>query len=202
MELKNPNHPRKGSTIKVEPIREKRQIKKIKKFLLRKSLRDYAIFTLGINSALRASDLLRIKADKVRHLKQGEHFEIIEKKTKKLRNVTLNGASYKAIQLYLENYPLPKGKDILLFPSNAGENQILQVPTLNNKVKAWCGYADCKGNYGSHTLRKTFGYHQRVTFDIDIPTLMTAFNHSNQKQTLTYLGIQESDLHEVFMNEI
>lgn len=36
----------------------------------------------------------------------------------------------------------------------------LKVPTLNNLVKDWCSQANLKGNYGSHTLRKTWGYMQ------------------------------------------
>jgi hypothetical protein len=59
-----------------------------------------------------------------------------------------------------------------------------------------------KGNYGSHTLRKTFGYHQRVTFGVDLPRLMVVFNHSTQKQTLDYLCIQPKEIKDVYENEL
>lgn len=55
----NPNHPKKGSTIKVDPIRKLKDIKAIKKLLANKP-RDLALFTIGINTNLRASDLLRL----------------------------------------------------------------------------------------------------------------------------------------------
>ncbi len=57
--IKNPNHPEKGSSIKVEPIRELRDIRSIKK-LLADNPRNLCLFTLGINTNLRASDLLSI----------------------------------------------------------------------------------------------------------------------------------------------
>jgi hypothetical protein len=65
---KNPNHPPKGSTIRVDPIRKLKDIKAIKK-LLHDKPRDLCLFTMGINTNLRASDLLRITAGMVRHLK-------------------------------------------------------------------------------------------------------------------------------------
>jgi hypothetical protein len=50
--------------------------------LIKKVLADrpqnLAIFTLGINTNLRASDLLPITVDQVCHLKAGEHFTIRE----------------------------------------------------------------------------------------------------------------------------
>ena len=49
----NFNHPEKGSQIKVEPIKLKRDIQTIKKLLADKPL-DLALFTVGINTNLRA----------------------------------------------------------------------------------------------------------------------------------------------------
>ena len=77
---------------------------------------------------------------------------------------------------------------------------VLTVSTVNNMVKAWCKEINLKGNYGSHTLRKTFGYHQRVTFNTELPLLMACFNHSTQKQTLDYLCIQADEIKDVYMN--
>lgn len=45
------NHPARGSTIKVEPIRSVQGINKIKEALADKP-RDYCLFVLGINTAL------------------------------------------------------------------------------------------------------------------------------------------------------
>ena len=88
-----------------------------------------------------------------------------------------------------------------LFKSQKSE-EALKVSSVHNLVKAWCKAVKLKGNYGSHTLRKTWGYHQRVTYRVDIPTLMVCFNHSPQKQTLDYLCIQPEEITNVFNNEL
>jgi hypothetical protein len=69
--MRNPNRPPPGSKIKVEPIRKKKDIEAIKKLLANKP-RDLALFTIGINTNLRASDLLQITAGMVRHLKPSD----------------------------------------------------------------------------------------------------------------------------------
>ena len=44
------------------PIRTKEEIEKMKDYYLTKShFRDYALFVIGINTALRISDLLRLR---------------------------------------------------------------------------------------------------------------------------------------------
>ena len=55
----NPNHPKLGDTIKVEPIRTVHVTNKIKKNLA-PSPRNLALFVVGISTAYRASELLSI----------------------------------------------------------------------------------------------------------------------------------------------
>ena len=193
------NRPQKGSTIKVEPIREPKDIRLIKKLLADRP-RDLAIFTLGINTNLRAGDILRITVDQVRHLQPGEHFSIREQKTGKTRDVTVNKNVHEAVQELLKTMPDTGGGEFL-FQSRKGR-QALCVSYLNSLVKAWCREVNLKGNFGSHTLRKTFGYIHRTVFNTDIPTLMQMFNHASQRQTLTYLGIQPSEIKEAYLREI
>jgi len=93
----NGNHPVKGSMIKVEPIKSLKDIKAIKA-LLAKNPRDLALFTLGINTNLRAVDLLKIRVAQVKNLKPLESVELKEQKTGKLKRVTLNKACIDAIR--------------------------------------------------------------------------------------------------------
>ncbi len=194
-ELRNFNRPKKGSRIKVEPIKKTKHIKTIKAMLAEKP-RDLALFTIGINTNLRASDLLRITVAQVRDLKPNDDLELKEKKTGKVRRITLNKACIDTIQGLLETGE-HTDKDYL-FKSQRGP--ALTVSTVNNMVKEWCRALNLKGNYGSHTLRKTWGYHQRVTFKTELPVLMECFNHSNQKQTLAYLCIQPEEIKNVYEN--
>ena len=192
----NYNHPKKGSNVKVDPIKDKKHIQTIKKLLVDKPL-DYALFVVGINTNLRASDLLSIKVHQVKDLNPNDEIVINEKKTKKERRITLNKACTSAIQGLLASKKYTD-EDFLF----TGQRGVLTVPTVNQKVKSWCRTINLKGNYGGHTLRKTFGYHQRVTFGTDLPTLMEIFNHSTQKQTLAYLCVQPDEIRNVYENEL
>ena len=192
----NYNRPEKGSSIKVDPIKSTKHIQTIKKLLADKSL-DYALFTVGINTNLRASDLLRIKVGQIKDLKPNDEIAINEKKTKKPRRINLNKSCLTAIQELLESREY-KDEDYLFI----GQRGRLTVPTVNAKVKSWCRAINLKGNFGGHTLRKTFGYHQRVRFGTDLPTLMEIFNHSTQKQTLAYLCVQPDEIRNVYENEL
>ncbi len=98
----NFNHPKAGSLIKVEPIKTTKDIRSIKK-LLADNPRDLCLFTLGINTNLRASDLLNLKAVQVRDLKPMDSFELKEKKTGKARRITLNKACTDSVKLLLSS---------------------------------------------------------------------------------------------------
>lgn len=189
----NNNRPVKGSQIKVEPIKEIKQIQTIKK-LLAENPRDFCLFTLGINTNLRASDILRITAGNVRNLKPGDTLQIREKKTKKARSITLNKKVVEAIYSLLNSIDYQDSD--YLFKSQRG---VLTVPSVNRLVKDWCKEINLQGNYGSHTLRKTFGYMQRTQLNTGIPALMVMFNHSTQKQTLDYLCIQPEEIKDAYM---
>ncbi len=188
----NTNRPAKGSQIKVQPITKLKDIKAIKK-LLADNPRDFCLFVLGINTNLRASDLTQITVGMVKDKKPGDDLELKEKKTGKTRRITLNKSAISAIQpLLLTDNHKP------LFSSQRGKGPLL-TPSINRLVKSWCKLINLKGNYGSHTLRKTFGYHQRVQLGTSIPELMVMFNHSTQRQTLDYLCIQAEEIKDAYM---
>jgi integrase len=193
----NPNHPKKGSSIRVEPVRELKDIRKIEA-LLKDNPRDLCLFILGINTNLRASDLVKLTTDQVEHLNLGDDLCVKEKKTGKLRCISLNQKVITAIQNLIESLPDSPGP---LFQSRNGQGH-LAPSYINHMVKSWCKKIGLKGNYGAHTLRKTFGYIHRTRFNTDIPTLMIMFNHSSQKQTLDYLGVQPTEIKKAYMREI
>ena len=192
----NTNHPKKGSTIRVEPIRETKDIKSIRK-LLQDNPRNLCLFILGINTNLWASDLLGIKAGMVKHLRPGDELTLKERKTGKHRRITVNKSVVESIQELIESRMYKKGDPLFM-----GQRGPLTVPSVTRLVKSWCASINLRGNYGAHTLRKTWGYHQRVTFQRGIPELMVAFNHSSQKQTLDYLCVQPEEITDMYMNEL
>ena len=192
----NYNHPGTGSKIRVEPIKNLKDISAIKKLLADTPLYS-ALFTIGINTNLRASDLLSIKANQVRGLKPMDEITLIEKKTGKHRRINHTKMCIDAVNRLLatRNYQ----DDDYLFIGQRGR---LTVPYLHYLVKKWCSLINLQGNYGSHTLRKTWGYIQRTHFGHSLPELMEVFGHATQRQTLTYLCIQPEEIKKIYSNEI
>lgn len=193
----NPNHPKKGEKIKVEPIRSKVAIATIKD-MLKDSPRDFALFTLGINTGYRANELLKLTIADVKHLETGDTLDIWQTKTKKYRRVILNQTVVVALKNWVESSGLDSCAP--LFVSRKGG--ALSVPSVNNLIKKWCAEVGLPGNYGSHTLRKTWGYWQRKDNKTPLPLLMVAFGHSTERQTLDYLCIQSDEISELYNYEL
>lgn len=192
------NHPQAGSLITVEPIKRLADIATIKR-LLSSHPRDSALFVVGINTALRASDLLRLTAGQARAiLADGADGGLVrETKTGKRRRILFNRAARAALSRLLHSRVYADGDPVF-----QGQRGPLSPSYLCRLVKAWCAALHLPGHYGAHTLRKTWGYHQRITFGVDIPTLMTALGHATQRQTLTYLCIQPEEIRSVYANEL
>jgi integrase len=190
------NHPKPGSSIVVSPIRNREDIEIIK-IMLVKNPRNYALFIIGINSNLRGGDIVKLKVRDVRHLKPGDDLRIIEQKTGKTRIMPINTAIHEAIRDLLNSQTYDD--DEYLFRGQQRGSHI-SVAYLGALVKGWCKAAGVNsGNYCSHTLRKTWGFHARK-HGVDIPTLMTCFNHSSQQQTLQYLGVSSEEVRDVFLS--
>jgi len=173
-----------------------KDINNLKKLLADKP-RDFCLFIVGINTNLRASDLLGLVAGQVRGLKPGDDIEIKEIKTRKQRRITLNKACITAINGLLASRPYNNGDKLF-----QGQRGPITVSYLNRLVKGWAKSLNLRGNYGSHTLRKTFGYIKHTEQGASLPELMVCFNHSTQRQTLDYLCIQEATIRNIYMNEI
>ncbi|MDC0003487.1 tyrosine-type recombinase/integrase [Porticoccaceae bacterium] len=196
---RNPNHPKRGSSIKVNPITELSAIKRIKQQLANKP-RDLCLFTLGINTAYRANELVSIKVGQVDYLKTQDRLDLKQSKNKKYRSITLNATAIEAIQNWLEVHPDVR-PDAPLFISAKTKLAINSV-TVTSMVKAWCSKAGLRGNFGSHTLRKTWGYHQRKTFHRPIVLLTQAYGHSSEAQTLAYLCIQREEIEALYSSAL
>jgi integrase len=196
--VKNPNHPKKGSRTVVEPIRKIKYLKAISK-LLTDNPRNYLLFTIGVNNGLRIGDLLRLKVKDVQHLKVGHHITIRESKTKKDNILVVNKAVYKALRNYLD--AVKPDENDFLFVSRTG-NKALTVQAVNQLIKQWTRAINLRGNYGAHSLRKTWGYQQRIQFSVGFEVIAKRYNHSNPAVTMRYLGIEDKEIHNTLMNEI
>lgn len=187
----------------VDPIRDLRQIDAMKKILKADGgIRNWLLFTMGINSALRVSDLLRLRQadvfdDRGRVL---DAVRIREKKTNKEKLFRLNKSAKKALEEYIQDIQdEATGHDPCryLFASRKGCNRPI------SRTQAWQIISDAasavglKGNIGTHSMRKTWGYHARLA-GTDLVIIMRALNHSSQAQTLRYVGIAQDDVDDAY----
>jgi len=195
MKRANTNHPAKGSRITVDPIRSLKDIGRIKRAL---SGRDLLLFTIGINNGLRIGDILKLKVGDVIDLEPGETVPIKEQKTGKVNVLMVNKEVHKALHKYLAEAELNDSD--YLFKSRKGGNSPLSVSYCSQLVKRWC--VGLKGNFGSHSLRKTFGFIQRTQFGVDFSLLCKRFGHSSPAITMRYLGINDAEVNSILLHEI
>jgi integrase len=194
----NKNHPVKGSRITVDPIQSLDSIKTIKEMLSNKP-RDLLLFTMGINNGLRVGDLLKLKVKDVKTRKPDKYFTITEGKTNKKNIVMINKTVFKVLVDYLDKANLDD--DDYLFQSKKTKKP-LSIQAVNSYIKKWCRSINLPGNYGAHSLRKTFGYIQRINFKVGFEVLAKRFNHSSPAVTMRYLGIQDKEVSAILVNEI
>ena len=197
--MPNTNHPKPGSSTLVQPIRQMADIQSIKKLLASKP-RDLLLFTLGINNGIRTGDLLKLKILDVKSVKPGQTIQIRESKTGKLNSIYINREVYKALRGHLE--ASDHLDDDYLFQSTKGHQKPLPIMTVNRMIKSWCRAINLPGNYGAHSLRKTFGYIQRTHFGVGFELICKRFNHSSPSVTMRYLGIEDKEVLEILTHEI
>jgi integrase len=171
----------------VQPIRDKDTVQDIAEYLKLKKERNFIMWMTGIYSGLRISDILQLR---VRDVYNKQYINIREKKTGKQKNFEINPALRKALNRYCED----KGTEEYLIKSREKNNQPI---TRSMAYKILKDVADQFGieSMGTHTMRKTFGYHFYLQTK-DIATLMKIFNHSTQSYTLIYIGIEQETINE------
>ena len=183
----------------VEPIRDRKKIAQIKNLLRgQKRFRDLLLFVVGINTALRISDLLQLQ---VNHFldEQGRvkrRFWIKERKRGKRHEVVINTSIREALEEYLVAFP-DIGNDINNFVFFSSSTNDYSVPI--KRGQAWkfitsiCHEAGLSGNFGTHSLRKTWGYLARMN-GVDLALIMHKLNHESIAYTKRYLGITDDEL--------
>lgn len=190
-----------------DPFRNLDDIRMIQEYFLRwGEHRNYLMFTLGCNLSLRASDLLSLKwgdiftKDENGNVVYGSDFCMIETKTKKAKFIRLNKVCKHAVEKYISReYIDLKDLDLdaYLFPSRTrdknGEFQSLSVGQCGKIIKEVTKKLKIEGQYCSHSMRKTFGYHYFKSTG-DITTLTKLFNHDSLQTTLVYIGISKDDI--------
>lgn len=168
----------------VQPIRDKKKISAMKTLLKAKNEKYYLMFRIGVNVGLRVSDILTLKVGDVR---AKDHVTICEKKTGKAKRFLVPATLQKEIALYIKENNM--SDEEYLIQSRKGNNKPItriQAYRVLNEVAEQIGIDEV----GTHTMRKTFGYHHYKQ-NKDVAILQDIFNHSAPSITLRYIGITD-----------
>lgn len=166
----------------VQPIRDKNKVAEVIDFLHHKNKRDELMFLTGIYTGMRISDILQLKIKDVRDTR---YVNVKERKTSKTKRFYITGELRRALDKYIREKPDHE----FLFKSREGKNKpitrVRAYEILREAAKA-CGLKEV----GTHTMRKTFGYHIYQK-EKDVAMLQDIFNHSSQYITLKYIGVNQ-----------
>lgn len=211
---KKPNNCKTGERQTVYPIKTHKDIIAMANWLYEHKNNKYVLaFTLGINLGLRANELLDLKMNQVfspdgsvRLIEDEEDtsdgIDIYQSKTKKLRTVFLNAACKDALEWAFPIKGAYLHSEEYLFPSREGG--AIQVGTFRKVLKEAAAACGLKQNIGTHTCRKTWGWHQykynSEKANLDITMLQRAFGHSSPEVTLRYLGITDEEDKALYKN--
>lgn len=179
----------------VDPIKDIKSINKIKEILKRQSQRDLLLFVLGINTGIRVSDLLSLRISDVwdgNEIKEFIYIADINNNDTECKNNNdpkayfLNNSVKKELKKYFSQHDFTDCD--FLFKSKKNNQPITRQQAyriINNAAKG----AGIQGKIGTHTIRKTFGYHA-YRKGIAISIIMSIYNHHSSAETLRYLGIE------------
>jgi len=166
----------------VDPIRSKKEILDMKvHFLKEQNVRNYLMFVLGINSALRISDLLSIQVDEVRK-ENGEireRLDLREGKTNKEKKYKISYNAKQALGFYFKYIDSERyhgHKEIrssdYLFASQRGPHNPINRTWAWRKVKDAALAVGIAENISPHSCRKTWGFMARTEADLPISIIM------------------------------
>lgn len=179
----------------VEPIRDLSKLVEIKRRLQRSNPRDYLLFTLGINTALRVGDLLGLHVRDVidEHEAVREFVTLREQKTGKDKRVKLNDAATEALEYFLEQ--TKPNRDDPLFKSLRTGKALTRVQAWR-LINGWAREAGIADRIGTHTLRKTWGYQARQK-GVPLELIQKKLGHSAPSITRRYIGITADEIEQV-----
>ena len=185
-----------------QPIRSLDELESLKNYYLtvQPNLRNYALINTGINTALRISDILCLKWKDVYNFQLQafhQHITLIEQKTGKRSCIAINQSLSNALVRYKESLEKVAAEDYIFYGKY--ENTHLSRSQAFRIIKQACSDLQLSEHISCHSLRKTFGYHAWNS-GADPTILMIIYNHSSFSVTKRYLGIEQDDKDQIFLN--
>lgn len=180
-----------------EPIRSKKYVKQLAAYYQHAgNYRNYLLVVMGLHTALRISDLLRLQWDNVYDFKKHEirrDICLTEQKTGKSKKIALNKHIVRALKQYAPE--AAKSGHYLIENKNTGK-AISRVQAYRI-IRAAADALEL-GRVSCHSLRKTFGYHAWKT-GVSPVIIMDIYNHNSLAVTRRYLGVTQDEKNEVYL---
>ncbi len=188
-----------------QPVRNAEDLYRFKEYyrVTCPNKRNYLLVVMGLNTALRISDILKLQWDDVYDFgrqRYKEHLSITEQKTDKNSLIFMNHNVREALMEYRQSLAeqgrVIEAGDFLFENSREKEHPISRIQAFRiiKKVAEAC---QLDGVISCHSLRKTFGYHAWQQ-GIKPALLMNIYNHSSFQVTVRYLGIEQDDRDNIF----
>ena len=186
----------------VYPIRRYEDILAMANWMWENKNKIYSLaFIIGCNIGLRANELLQLKYNQVFDPEGNVIYQddladtsdvirVFQGKTDKNRPIFLNAGCKAALEWFFPDRRDRVCTDAYLFPSREGGH--IEVDTFRKVLKEAAFACGLKQNIGTHTLRKTFGYHlwmQNQEARADVTLIQAIFGHSDTRITMRYLGL-------------
>ena len=187
-----------------EPIKKTRDLENIKNYYkdIKPNPRNELLIIMGLNTALRISDILSLRWQEVYDFEQKDykdHINIVEQKTGKTTQIYINNNVLEALHNYKSHLKQKKcmvKRESFLF-SHSNKNTPISRVQAFRIIKKAADYCNISGVISCHSLRKTFGYHAWKQGASPV-ILVTVFNHSSYQVTKRYLGIEQDDKDKIF----
>lgn len=186
---------------KTQPIRHHQQLTEFKNYYLTEhpNPRNYTLIILGLNTALRIGDILKITWDMVYDFETKQyhsHLYLIEQKTGKEAMIALNHTVTKTLES-LRKIQKPTQGNAYLFVSQKSKTAPISRYQAYRIIKKAAIHAHLPEHVSCHSLRKTFGYYAWKN-GTQPALIMDIFNHSSYQITKRYLCIEQDDKDDVF----
>lgn len=190
-----------------QPIRKEEDLENLKLYYKKKmpNLRNYLLIIMGLNTALRISDILMLHWSDVydfSYKQIKDHINIAEQKTGKYSSIYVNQNLKEALKEYydfLMETELHVKENQYIFNSFGFDNKPISRVQAFRIIKRAAKACDISGAISCHSLRKTFGYHAWQQ-GVSPVLLMNIYNHSSFQVTQRYLGIEQDDRDKIFQN--
>ena len=170
----------------------------LKSFKGRFAARDRALFTLGVKTGLRISEILSLKiSDIFQHGRIVERVYVQRKNIKGKthgRTVLLHPEVKQAVALWLNESAEIPSDYTYLFKSRKGSNQPISRKQAWRILDTLISRVGLSGKFGTHTMRKSFAKKIYELLDHDLVKTQKSLGHVSIQSTVSYLSFDQGEI--------